>query len=125
MGIRSYRDLKVWQDAIELTTQVYALARQLPSQERFGLVSQMQRAAVSVAANIAEGHARSSTKEFLRFLSIARGSLAELETHLILTERLGFCNRSEVHGMFQRADGINRMLAGLRKSLKAKIARNK
>lgn len=84
----NYRDLKVWQKAMELTIDTYALAKLFPDSERFGLTSQVQRAAVSVPANIAEGHAIGLPKPFLRHLRIALGSLAELETHFQLAARL-------------------------------------
>lgn len=80
MSIKSFRDLDVWKAALDLATLTYRLTRQFPSDERFGLAAQMRRAATSVAANIAEGHARSGTREFLHFISITLGSLAELET---------------------------------------------
>jgi four helix bundle protein len=88
MGIiRSYRDLEVWQLAMKAARKVYLLTRQLPRVEQFGLISQMRRASVSVPSNIAEGHAR-STASFLQFLSISLGSLAELDTQLLLTADL-------------------------------------
>ncbi len=86
MGVRSYGELKVWQTGMQLSRQVYQLTRSFPNHEMYGLSGQMQRAAVSAPANIAEGHARNSTKQFLHHLSIARGSLAELETFLILAQ---------------------------------------
>ena len=90
--IQSYRDLTVWQLGMQITEDVYALTKSFPAEERFGLTSQLRRAAASVPANIAEGHARSSTKDFLRHLSIAIGSLAEVTTFLELAERLKFAS---------------------------------
>ena len=87
-ALRSYQDLKVWQRALDWAQGVYGATRSWPSSERFGLTSQVRRAAVSVAANIAEGAARRTTGEFLQFIGIAKGSLAEAETLLILSERL-------------------------------------
>ena len=78
--VQNYRDLKVWQESMDLTPEVYRLQRKLPKEETYGLGDQIRRAAVSIPANIAEGHARQHTKEFLQYLAIARGSLAELET---------------------------------------------
>ena len=92
--IRSFRELKVWQRSMDLTVRTYEFTGRFPSEEKYGLVSQMRRAAASVPANIAEGQARRSTKEFLQMLGIARGSLAELETFVTLSERLGLI-RSE------------------------------
>ena len=85
---RRHKRLTLWQDAIDLVTQIYRITANYPEQEKFGLVSQMRRAAVSVASNIAEGSARNSDREFLRFLYIARGSLAELETQLEISKQL-------------------------------------
>jgi four helix bundle protein len=87
LSIVSYRDLEVWQQAVELSLKIYALTRSLPKSEQYGLASQMQRSSVSVASNIAEGHQRASTKEYLRFIAIALGSLAELDTQLEIALR--------------------------------------
>jgi four helix bundle protein len=88
MRVRHYRELKVWQAAMDLAERCYLMTKSFPKDELFGMTSQIRRAAASVPANIAEGQGRQSTKEFLRFLSIARGSLMELETHLILCQRV-------------------------------------
>ena len=88
--IRTYRDLRVWARAFELAKRIYAVTRHFPRDERFGLTSQMRRAAVSVIANVAEGHGRQSRGDYLRHVSIARGSLMELDTHIRLAEALGF-----------------------------------
>jgi four helix bundle protein len=86
--IKSYRDLTVWQKAIELVIKIYALTDKFPTEERFGLTSQMRRAAVSIPSNIAEGNFRRSTKDYVQFLKIAFGSGAELETQLEIIKRL-------------------------------------
>lgn len=122
MTTENYRGLKVWQTGMELAREVYRLTRSFPRQEVYGLSSQIQRAAVSIAANIAEGHARDSTKEFLRHLSIARGSLAELETFLLLAEELGYCTHDEIARIFNKCQEEGRMLNGLQTKLKRKIA---
>ena len=88
--MKTHRDLKVWQDGIALVKLVYSFTSQLPEGERFGLVSQMRRAAVSVPSNLAEGAARGSRQEFARFVAIDRGSVAELETQAIIAAELGF-----------------------------------
>lgn len=93
----------------------------MPDSERYGLISQMQRAAISVPANIAEGCAQDHTKEFLRHLSIARGSLAELETFLIIAHQLGYITLEQGEQLAQQANEIGRMLNGLQQSLKAKL----
>ncbi len=121
--MNNYRELKVWQFGMALTKEVYVLAREFPKYEMYGLSSQTQRAAVSVPANIAEGHARDSTKEFLRHLSIARGSLAELETHLLLAESLDYCDHNRIRPLLEKCTEIGRMLSGLKRSLQAKLAR--
>jgi four helix bundle protein len=124
MSVNCYRELEVWQFGIQLTKQVYELTRSFPKHEVYGLCSQMQRAAISLSANIAEGHARSSTKEFLRYLSIARGSLAELETMLTIAEELQYCQTSATSPILQLSDRINRMIAGLQRRLKERIQRD-
>ncbi|MDQ1155260.1 four helix bundle protein [Brevundimonas sp. SORGH_AS_0993] len=111
--VRHYRDLLVWQKALTWVELVYADSRSWPSDERFGLISQVRRAAVSVPSNIAEGCARRSTPEFLRFLSIARGSLAEVETQLILAQRLAYIEEAALTRLLEAADEISRMLSGL------------
>ncbi|MGW8257530.1 MAG: four helix bundle protein [Thermoguttaceae bacterium] len=121
MGINSYQELKVWQLGMALTKEIYLLTKRFPQQEIYGLTSQLQRAAVSVPANIAEGHARGSTKEFIRHVSIAQGSLAELETHLLIAAELGYCTRSMIEQTLKRCSEESKMLSSLRKSLKAKI----
>lgn len=111
--VRHYRDLLVWQKAMAWVEYVYAATRPWPADERFGLTSQVRRASVSVASNIAEGCARRSTAEFLRFLSIARGSLAEAETQLMLGRRLGYLDDPQLEPLLDAADEISRMLSGL------------
>jgi len=112
-----YRDLVVWQKAMDLVVEIYHLCQSFPAAERYGLVSQMQRAAVSIPSNIAEGHARKSSGAFVNHLSIAAGSLAELETQIMLAERLGFCNENTSLSLLTSTDEIGRMLTGLKNSL--------
>ena len=111
--VRHYRDLVVWQKAITWVEAVYIATRGWPSDERFGLISQVRRAAISVPSNIAEGCARRSTAEFVRFLSIARGSLAEVETQLIISHKLAYTEEETSASLLKSADEISRMLAGL------------
>jgi four helix bundle protein len=118
MSARHYRELKVWQAAMELAERCYLVTKSFPKDELFGMTSQIRRAAASVPANIAEGQGRQSTKEFLRFLSIARGSLMELETHLILCQRVRLLKVLDAETLLDLADPISRMLSGLRRSLK-------
>lgn len=111
--VRHYRDLLVWQKAVDWVEAIYAATRSWPQDERFGLTSQIRRASVSVPSNIAEGCARRSTAEFVRFLSIARGSLAEAETQVIIATRLGYLDQEPHILLLEATDEISRMLAGL------------
>ena len=118
MNIQSYRNLKVWQKAMDLVVDCYHMTSQFPKFEVYGLASQLQRAAVSVPANIAEGRSLPYTKEFIRHLSIAYGSLAELETHILLSERLRYLPREQSTMLQDQSAEVARMINGLRKSLK-------
>ena len=119
--VKSHDDLDVWKLAIDLTDAVYEYCKSLPTDERFGLVSQLQRAAVSVAANIAEGSARESTKDFLRHLSIAQGSLAEVQTLLVIARRRQFGTEAENQRIANQGKSVARMLVALRKALHRKL----
>ncbi len=121
MGIRSYRDLKGWQLSMDVVEHVYRLTQGFPKQETYGLTSQIQRAAVSIPSNVAEGHTRDSTKEFLHHLSIALGSLSELETQLILSQRLRYINEQELNAILLKTEETGKILRGLQRSLKAKL----
>ncbi|MEO8165913.1 MAG: four helix bundle protein [Betaproteobacteria bacterium] len=116
--IASYRDLLVWQRAMEL---VYKLAAKLPREENYGLASQLQRAVVSIPSNIAEGHARESGKEYLRYLLIACGSMAELETQVLLCARLCLTSDNEIAPVLDCANEIGKMIRGLQHSLNEKL----
>ena len=111
--VRHYRDLLVWQKAVDWVEVIYAATRAWPSDERYGLISQVRRAAVSVPSNIAEGCARRTTPDFLRFLSIARASLAEAETQLIIAQRLAYVEEVGLARLLEPADELSRMLSGL------------
>ena len=121
MAVQCYRELKVWQVAMNLAEQCYHATRSFPRAELFGMISQIRRAAISVPANIAEGQGRQSTKEFLNHLSIARGSLLELETHLLLSQRVGLLQKPALDPLLATCDEISRMLSGLRRALEAKL----
>ena len=114
-AIASFEDLVVWQRAMVLVREIYALTRQFPADERFGLTAQLRRAAVSVPSNIAEGHERETTGDYIRFVSIAEGSLAEARTQLQIAADLGYC--SDVTGLLGEMHEIKRMLYALRRSL--------
>jgi|SRR6266403_2530769 len=114
---QNYKDLVVWQKGIALAKATYRLTSKFPSEEKFGLVSQMRRAAVSIPSNIAEGQARHTTGEFIQFISHAEGSVAELETQLILSLELPFAKADDSQASFVLLDEIRRMLNGLRRKL--------
>jgi four helix bundle protein len=114
---RTYRDLNVWQKAVELAEETYRLAKKLPKTEEHGLASQLRRAAISIPANIAEGHGRKGSKEFGRFLAIAHGSLVELETLIALGHRIGYYTAADATKPGELADHTGAMLGALAKSL--------
>ena len=114
-----YRTLVVWQRAIDLAATVHQCSRRFPSDERFGLTSQIRRAAVSVPSNIAEGHGRETTAEFKHFLRISRGSAQEVETQLILAQRFGYVDAVEVTPILEAVDEVCRLIRGLSASLRA------
>ncbi|MEZ5690984.1 MAG: four helix bundle protein [Rickettsiales bacterium] len=117
-NISSYKDLDVWKRARILVKNIYILTKQYPKEELFALVSQTRRAAISIPANIAEGFSRHGTKDYIAFISVAIGSLAELETLLILAEDIGYIECSK---MLFEINQLQKMLHSLRKSLKEKI----
>src|SRR5262247_2320641 len=104
-----YSELKVWQKAIDVVADVYAVSKTLPQEERFGLISQMQRAAVSIPANIAEGHGRKATNAFVNHLSIANGSLVELETLITISRRLGYVDEQRKESILSSTAEVGRM----------------
>ena len=114
---QSYKDFVVWQKGIDLAKIVYRLTQSLPSEEKFGLVAQMRRSAVSIPSNVAEGQARHTTGEFIQFISHAEGSVAELDTQLILSVSLGFCDSSDAGAAFELVNELRRMLNALRRKL--------
>ena len=117
MQIKSFRDLRVWQTGIDLVRDIYQVTAKFPRSEVYGLASQMQRAAVSVPSNIAEGHARESTKEYLQHLSIAQASLAELETQVEIAKQLDYVSGADATQMIERISSLGRQLFALRNAL--------
>lgn len=115
---KNYKQLIVWQKSIDLTELVYKLTSRFPKEEVYGITSQIRRCAVSVPSNIAEGQARSSTAQFKHFLSISKGSLAELETQFIIAERLKFISAEESESFQTRVNEVGKLLNGLINSLK-------
>jgi four helix bundle protein len=121
MSVQHYRELEVWQLAMDLAEKCYQTTKDFPKLELFGLTSQIRRSAASIPANIAEGQGREHTKEFLNHLSIARGSLMEVETHLMLSQRVGLLHRAKVESLLAPTDRIGRMQSGLRKALEKRL----
>jgi four helix bundle protein len=121
VSLQSYKELEVWQMAMDLAEQCYNATRTYPKEELFGMACQIRRAAASIPANIAEGQGRDHTKEFLNHLSIARGSLMELETHLLLSQRVGLLKQECLEPLLTLTDRISRMLSGLRKALERRL----
>jgi four helix bundle protein len=119
--VKGFEDLKVWQKSIDLTDLVYKIVKTFPKDELFGLVSQMKRSSVSVPSNIAEGCERNSTKEFLHFLSISRGSLAELYTQLYIASRNDLLKEDEFEQIKLLINDIGRMISGLQTKLRLKL----
>ena len=122
--INSYRDLLVWQKGMALAKQVYRMTEAFPDHEKFGLMAQMRRAAVSVPSNIAEGQARQGRKEFVQFLSHAERSLAELDTQFALAADLGYCPHPAVEETVALIAELQRMLTSLRQKVAARLATN-
>jgi four helix bundle protein len=116
-AIHSFRDLRVWQISMDLVEHVYQVTRGFPKYEIYGLASQMQRAAVSVPSNIAEGHARAHLKEYLHHLAMAQGSLAELQTQIEIAERLEYCTTEHFDTLINMASSLSKQLRALRSSL--------
>jgi four helix bundle protein len=120
MAVRDYRQLIVWQRAMDLVESVYRLTARYPKEELYGLTSQTRRASVSVPSNIAEGQGRRTTADFMHFLAMARGSLKELETQVIIACRLGYVAAGDETQVLGMADEVSRLLSGLKNSLRKK-----
>jgi four helix bundle protein len=125
VGSQSYRDLLVWQKGIELSVLVYQACSSFPKTELYGLADQMKRASVSIPSNIAEGQARLHVAEFLHFLSIAKGSLAELDTQRIVAERLNYLSHESSHNLEERITEIRKMISALMTRLKTENSKLK
>ena len=116
-SIESYRDLDVWQIAMDIVVEIYGVTNAFPSNERFGLTSQLRRAAVSIASNIAEGHSRLGAGEYRRFVSIARGSVGEVETQLAIAVRLAFSTAQDIASVNAQLVRVSKMLFSLYRRL--------
>ncbi len=123
MTIKHYRELIVWQKAVELVVVIYRITARFPHAEIYGLTSQIRRAAISIPSNIAEGQGRNTTRDFIHFLSIAHGSLKEMETQVIISQRLGYIEEKETSTIIESTNEIGRLLSGLSKALKKKSSR--
>ena len=108
--IESYRDLVVWQQAMDLAVAVYSTTKNWPKDELYGLTSQARRAATSIPANIAEGYARENRGSYQQFLRIAQGSLKELETHLLISQRIGIASRESIESLMTRSESVGKLL---------------
>ncbi|MBS5582986.1 MAG: four helix bundle protein [Megasphaera sp.] len=120
MSLKNFKDLIVWQESMVLAREIYHLVKLLPNEERYGLSDQMRRAAVSIPSNIAEGQARNSTKEFIQFLHIAKGSNAELMTQLMLCSDFEYLTNEQTLNARELSNKIGKLLSGLIQSLKQK-----
>ncbi len=116
--VKTYRDLTVWRKSIELVKAVYVLSRLFPKEELYVLTAQMRRAAISIPSNIAEGQSRRSTRDFINFLNIARGSLSELETQIIISAELGYCITADIENILSLCGEVGKMLNSLISSVK-------
>ena len=121
MTVQSYQELEVWKVAMDLAAECYRVTKAFPKDEMFGMTSQIRRSASSIPANIAEGQGREHTKEFLNHVSIARGSLKELETHLLLCQRVGLLKEADLLSLITLCDRISQMLSRLRQALERKL----
>lgn len=115
--MHNFKDLKVWQKSIDLTSEIYEVLSGFPSDEKFGLISQIKRASVSIPSNIAEGAGRSSGKEFKHFLSISLGSSFEIETQFIITNRLGLLDNDKMETFAKKISEIQKMIYTLERSI--------
>ena len=123
-AVQDFRELKVWRDAMALAEAIHWATRKFPPDERFGLTSQLRRASVSIAACIAEGNARSSTRDYLRFLSMSCGSVAEAETQLLLAQRFGYLSDGDMSSLLPLLHRLARQLQSLKKALSSRLAAN-
>ena len=118
MAVKDYRELIVWQKAMDLVEMVYRTTNAFPKTELYGLIAQIRRAAISIPSNIAEGQGRTTTRDFLNFLSIANGSLKEVETQVLISERLEYLGKGRQSELIQQTTEVGRLISGLKNSLK-------
>jgi four helix bundle protein len=120
-SISSYRDLRVWQQAMTLAERCYRLTSSFPRDELFGLTSQIRRAAASIPANVAEGHGRENTGNFIQHLRVSQGSLKELETHLLLAQRVGLLGVADLDPVLAQCESLGKMVRALIRSLQGRV----
>jgi four helix bundle protein len=123
--ISTYKDLIVWQKSIQLVTDIYALTKTFPSDERYGMVSQLNRAVISVPSNIAEGWGRELSKNYLQFLRVSQGSLMEVETMILISKNLGYINETNFKELNKKIEEVGKILQGLIKSVQQKTSLTK
>lgn len=116
--MHAYKDLKIWQKAIELTVDIYSITENMPNHERFGLISQLNRSAVSIASNIAEGAGRNSSGEFKQFLGVAYGSLCELDTQLIIAFKINYISETFLNDISMKISELQKMIYSFKNTLK-------
>ncbi|WP_310481953.1 four helix bundle protein [Chamaesiphon sp. VAR_48_metabat_403] len=121
MSISSFRELRVWQLGMDLAERIYILTDSFPKSETYGITSQIRRSAVSIPSNLAEGHGRNSTKEFLQFIAISFGSICELETQILLSYRLKYINKDDLETVLALLTETSKTIRGLQKALRAKL----
>jgi four helix bundle protein len=121
MAIKTYRDMDVWQKSMELVSTIYLATKAFPREEIYALTSQMRRAAISIPSNIAEGRSKRSTREFMRFVNMAAGSVAELETQLMIGEKLGYLSSKQLFPLLEKVAYIGRMLNNLHSGLEKRL----
>ena len=121
-SIRSYKDLEVWKVAMDLAESCYATTKEFPPEERYGMTAQIRRAAVSIAANVAEGYGREQTRSFIQFLRVAQGSVKELETHLMLAERVELSSADVIAVLLGQCERVSKMLRNLIRALEKRSA---
>jgi four helix bundle protein len=119
---QSYRDLRVWQEAVKLAEICYRLTKIFPKEELYAMTSQIRRASVSIAANIAEGYGRKHQKEYIQFLYIAQGSLKELETHLFIAQRVEISSSEDISPILTQCDSVGRLLGGLIRAIETRVS---
>lgn len=124
MKTSDYKELQVWQKAMDLVVEVYNIIKLLPKEEMYGISDQIRRSAVSIPSNIAEGQSRNSAKEFIQFLSIARGSLAELETQFLICVKVNMLSNDKIDNILISTKEIGKMIKGLMNKLEAQLTTN-